>query len=139
MTDGQLRTMLVAVLIGVAAPAPAYAQSVTTGAFANTALIESQLHRGVSTQSDVQRLLGVPSGFGRTELAFPPSQAPEVPTAPGPRDIWYYDDVEITDMKSDGNTLNMKERQQILLVFFKAGVFDGYLWTSNALAATGGR
>ena len=136
----KLRAMLVAVMIGVTTHATAqYSGTITTGAFPNPSLIESQLRRGASTQSDVQRVLGVPTGTGRTEMAVPPSKAAQAPSGAGPRDVWYYDDIEITDMKSGGGTLEMKERQQILLIFIKAGVFDGYLWTSNASSATAGQ
>ncbi|CAN0628641.1 conserved exported protein of unknown function [Burkholderia multivorans] len=132
-----LHTLMLFSMIGFAMHATAqFTRSASSGAFPDPLLIESHLHRGVSTQNDVQRLLGVPSGLGRTEMAFPPSRQAEVPIGSGPRDVWYYDDIEISTMKAGGNTLDMKERQQILLIFFKAGIFDGYLWTSNALTST---
>jgi len=107
------------------------AQEVRSGAFPDTSLIEAQLHRGVSSKADVQRLLGVPNGMGRSEMALA-RRNDEVP-AEGPREIWYYENIEVTNAKSNEGVIDMKMRQQILLIFFRLNVFDGYLWTSNAL------
>lgn len=111
-----------------------YAQQFGTGAFPNTSLIEQQLKRGISTKADVQRLLGVPNGTGG--LGTPSGVLGVPPLGDGPREIWYYDDMEVTDMKSSDGVIAMNMRQQILLVFFKGEVFDGYLWTTNALTPT---
>lgn len=58
------------------------------------------------------------------------------PLGEGPREIWFYDDLEITDVKSRGGVATMNIRQQILLVFFKGDLFDGYLWTTNVVKPT---
>ncbi len=108
-----------------------HAQTVGTGVFPDTALIEQHLRRGVSKKDDVQRLLGVPNGTGRSEIARPEGKG-EQPMGNGPREIWYYDNIEVTDTRSGAGTIDMSLRQQILLVFFKMDIFDGYLWTSNA-------
>jgi hypothetical protein len=115
---------------------PLYAQTVTTGAFVNTAQIERQLTRGASKKADVQKLLGIPGGTGQLDWMPPPGETPPALGA-GPRDIWFYNDIEATDMQSspDGY-VTMKVRMQILLVFFKGDVFDGYLWSTNELAPT---
>lgn len=85
--------------------------------------IETALKRGVSTKMDVQRLLGTPKGFGETLLAG----------YPGSRDIWFYDDIEMTDFKSAGQgAYEVKVREQVLLIYFDKEVFDGFLWFSNA-------
>jgi len=97
------------------------AQKVTTGAFTHVSGLDSQLKRGVSTKMEVQRLLGAPNGFG--DAIFP--------TDSTPRKVWYYEDIEATDYKSEEGFLKMNMRQRILLIFFKKGVFDGYMWSSN--------
>jgi len=106
------------------------AQEMRSGAFPDTSVIETQLHRGASTKTDVQRLLGVPNGMGRSEMALPPRN--DEVLAEGPREIWYYENIEVTNAKSNEGVIDMKMRQQILLIFFRLNVFDGYLWTSNA-------
>jgi outer membrane protein assembly factor BamE (lipoprotein component of BamABCDE complex) len=97
------------------------AQKVTTGAFTKIDSLDN-LKRGVTTKMDVQRVLGAPNGFGGAIL----------PTDPEPREVWYYEDIEGTEFKKEGEIMRMKMRQQILLIFFERGVFDGYMWTTNA-------
>ena len=82
-----LITMLLAgTLVAGCAPAP----KVTTGAFTQVNRLESGLQRGVSTKMDVQRVLGTPKGFGNAAL----------PTDQRLREVWYYDDIEVTGVKS---------------------------------------
>ncbi len=103
---------------------------VTTGAFTQTSRLESELQRGVSEKMDVQRVLGTPKGFGHTVLPFNPK----------PHEVWYYDDIEITDITGEGNgVFRAQVRQQILLVFFEQekGVFNGFMWFSNTGRTTG--
>jgi hypothetical protein len=96
---------------------------VTTGVFPPVGTLEKEIQRGISTKMDVRRLLGAPNGFGSAVF----------PTDPHAREIWYYDDIEMTDFKSEaGGVLRVNVRQQILLVFFKNGVFDGFMWFSNS-------
>ncbi|HUZ75435.1 MAG TPA: hypothetical protein VMU87_20825 [Stellaceae bacterium] len=87
---------------------------VSTGAFRSTGQIETKLKRGVSTKTDVLSLLGVPNGPGSWLLPA---------LDPSPREIWYYE-----DMAMSGSTLRM----QMIFVFFKGNLYDGYLWTSGA-------
>lgn len=96
-------------------------QKITTGAFTKIDRLDKQLQRGVSTKMDVQRVLGAPNGFGGAML----------PTDPKPREVWYYEDVEGKDFKMKGDIMIMNMRQQILLIFFERGVFDGYMWSTN--------
>ena len=98
------------------------ATKATTGAFTNVSNMDQQLKRGVSTKMEVQRLLGAPNGFGSSVL----------PTDPRSREVWYYEDIEGTDYKSEEGIVTMNMRQQILLIFFEKGVLDGYMWTSNS-------
>lgn len=99
-----------------------------TGAFPKVGAIESHLKRDVSTKADVQRILGVPNGGGGALLPGYGERSEQVE----PYQIWYYEDIEVTDVKSEGGVMNMKTRQQILGVFFKGEVFHGYVWTSNS-------
>ena len=115
---------------------PVHAQTVGTGAFVKTAAIDKELRRGVSTKTDVQKLLGIPSGTGQLNWMLPPGESPP-PLGAGPRNIWFYNDITATDMEqSEDGVITMKSRMQILLVFFKGDLFDGYLWTSNVLTPT---
>lgn len=122
---------LMVLIFALSLPAtPLYAkQKFGTGAFPNTSVIEKHLKRGVSTKSDVQRFLGVPNGIGQSNMGSDFSRLATL--GQGPRKIWYYDDIETTDMKSENGVVKMNLRQQILLIFFKGEFFDGFLWTSN--------
>jgi hypothetical protein len=108
---------------------------VSTGAFRDTQGIESRLQRGVSTADDVRRLLGEPNGHGELLLSV----------LDGPRQIWYYEDVELTQAApvrmgsslGQANTIQLSLRQQILIVFLHGGRYDGVMWSSNSTAATG--
>lgn len=96
--------------------------SAGTGAFRNAAAVQTHLQRGVSTKADVQKLLGVPNGYGGSLFRNAPG---------GPREIWYYEDVEGTGASSRNDVMTLQMRQQILAIFFKGDAFDGYLWTNN--------
>lgn len=99
---------------------------VTTGAFTQVARIESEFKRGVSKKEDVQRVLGPPKGGG--SAIFPPDRRL--------REVWFYEDIEVLNATSPKpGILKVDVRQQILLVFFDEGVFDGYMWFSNATKA----
>ncbi len=103
------------------------ATKVTTGAFTQVGRIQGELTRGVSTKMDVQRLLGTPKGSGGAVL----------PTDSRPREVWYYEDIEMLKIKSEKEgPMRADMRQQILLIFFEKGVFDGFMWWSNAGTAT---
>jgi hypothetical protein len=108
---------------------PAIAQmAVGTGAFPKVDGIESQLKRGVSTKKDVQRILGIPNGSGGALLPGWGARSEQVDQY----QIWYYEDLEATDITSEENVMKMKMRQQILAVFFKGDLFHGYFWATNA-------
>ncbi|OGQ78600.1 MAG: hypothetical protein A3F90_05430 [Deltaproteobacteria bacterium RIFCSPLOWO2_12_FULL_60_19] len=104
------------------------ATKVTTGAFREVNRLETELKRGVSTKADVERVLGTPNGSGHAIL----------PTDPRPREVWYYEDFEVTGTRAAGRgVVLMDMRQQILLVFFEKEVFDGFMWSSNVHTAVG--
>jgi hypothetical protein len=97
-----------------------------TGVFPDPRPIEHKLVRGESTQADVKRLIGIPSGGGGALL---PGYGDKRETLE-PYDVWYYEDVGY-DMSSGEGAMVMDMRQQILMIFFKGGKFHGYFWTSN--------
>lgn len=122
MLDRLITTLLFAFLLVAAVP-PALAQTTTSGAFRNLSAIETTLLRGVTSKAEVRKQLGIHNGSGAARFA----------TLGGDeREIWYYEDVEITGAHSGEQGMKMDMRQQILLVLFKGDVVDGYLWTSNS-------
>ena len=101
---------------------PAAAQQLVVGAFPDTTRLDAQLKRGASTKTDVERLLGLPSGQGGALL--PPQHKTH--------EIWYYEEQQIKKITGEGRgVLRLDFQQRILLVFFEKGVFDGYIWFSN--------
>jgi hypothetical protein len=95
------------------------ASTTTTGPFTQTGRIESELERGVSTKRDVQRVLGTPKGSGGAVL----------PTDPRAREIWYYEDIKMANMRRDPDGyVHADLSLRILLVFFLDGRFDGFMW-----------
>ena len=121
--------LLSALIVGTLAAGCA-AEKLTTGAFREVNRLETELKRGVSTKADIERVLGAPNGSGHAVL----------PRDPRPREVWYYEDTEITGSKSLGYRrelgaefdLIMRDiRQRVLLVFFEKEVFDGFMWYST--------
>jgi hypothetical protein len=98
--------------------------------FRDTKLLETELKKGTSTVEDIKRILGEPTGSGAVFLA----SANQPPT-----DLLFYQDIEATGMKvSDAKgAIELEFRQQILVVFVRDGLFDGFMWFSNSEAATG--
>lgn len=94
-----------------------------SGAFRDAGAIGTTLTRGVASKADVQKLLGVPNGYGSSLFINVPG---------GPRDIWYYEDVAVEGMRSERDVLKADVRLQMMLIFFKGDRFDGYLWTTNS-------
>jgi hypothetical protein len=97
----------------------------TTRAFTEVPHLANHLKRGASTKSDVQRFLGPPMGFGNAIF----------PTDPTTREIWLYEDIELTDVTL-GDVSRVNLRQQFLLVFFNADVLDGFMWYSNVASGS---
>lgn len=122
-TSGFVLALALAASAGAAAAQPV----IGTGAFPDARAIETRLKRGVSTKSDVQRVLGVPTGAGGALLPGFGTESEKLAAY----QIWYYEDIELTDIKGEERVLTMKMRQQILAVFFRGEVFHGYFWTSN--------
>ena len=84
----------------------------------NFSVLETDLHRGISTMDDVRRLLGEPNGSGGMLL---------LPRDPKPLNVWFYEKIEIA---AEGNQIDIN--QDVMLIFFKGGRFDGYWWFSDA-------
>lgn len=99
----------------------------TVEAFRDTRLLETQLKKGISTVEDVKRVLGSPTGSGAAFLASVQQH---------PQEMWFYQDIELTDIKALQGQLDLKIRQQILIVFIRDGMFDGFMWFSNAESTT---
>lgn len=83
----------------------------------NYAALTETLQRGISTPLDVKKALGEPKGSGGFLY----------PTDAKNQTLWFYEKMKIDT--SGGKT---DVRQDVLLVFFKAGRFDGFLWFSDA-------
>jgi hypothetical protein len=132
--SGSMRRLerIVVVLVAMAAAAPTVraeeTPSTPLGA-ARIVLLEARLHRGLSTKTDVQQLLGPPAGSGGAEL-------------PGDsirRDIWYYGNIEVTnehpELWSNSELVVVATRaQRTLLIFFEGDLYSGYLWISYPAA-----
>jgi len=124
--EGRLKVCLPFVIVFCCAVLAGCATGVTTGAFTQVSLVDRELRRGVSTKMDVQRMLGAPNGFGGAVF----------PTDTHQQEVWYYDDIEATDYKTEPDGfMKVSVRQQILLIFFKGGLYDGFMWYSNKVAA----
>ncbi len=95
--------------------------------FRDTRILETRLTRGTSTTGDIRRLLGAPTGSGAVFLAN---------VQHAPQEIWFYQDIELTDMKALKNEIDLKIRQQILIIFVRDQLFDGFMWFSNEDEAT---
>lgn len=120
--------LLLAALLALAAGPSSAQMALGTGAFPKVGDIETQLKRGVSTKSDVQRVLGIPNGSGGALLPGFGDRSEQFDTY----QIWYYEDIESTDITSEENVMKIEMRQQILAVFFEGDVFNGYFWATNA-------
>jgi hypothetical protein len=119
-----LLPIVLACLAACAGEPPAYS---TREAFTDTRLLETRLTKGKSSVSDVKRTLGEPSGSGALYLPR---------TSPHAYDVLFYQDVALTDMKAKAGQIDVRMRQQILVVYIRDGVYDGFTWFSNAEQAT---
>lgn len=121
---------LVALLPGGAhAQQPRSWAAATAQAFQNVGRIETQLRRGISTQEDVRRLLGVPTGNGGALF----------PTMTRTDQVWSYENVEMELVGSSNDptpAVKAKQRWEVILIFFDGNIYDGFMWfTSGAETA----
>ena len=107
-------TLLVAIFLGACASQQAEQPSVP--AF-NYAALTTTLHRGISTAADVKAALGEPQGSGGFLY----------PTDTEEQTLWFYEKLKVN---TSGGKMDIQ--QDMLLVFFKAARFDGFLWFSDA-------
>ena len=101
-----------ALLLGAMLLAGCAVQTVKTQAFSRLDRLETEFKQGVSTKADVLTVLGEPDGSGGAIF----------PTASYGSDVWYYE-----ASRSSLSGINMN----ILLVYFRGEVFDGFMWFSN--------
>ncbi len=101
-----------ALLLGGMLLAGCAVQTVKSQAFSRLDRLEHEFKRGVSTKADVLTVLGEPDGSGGAIF----------PTASYGNDVWFYE-----ASRSSLSGINMN----ILLVFFRGEVFDGFMWFSN--------
>lgn len=90
-----------------------------TGAFRDADAATQAFTRGVTTKADVQQRLGAPNGEGAAQFW----------DEAAPREVWYYEDDRASgsELRLDG--VHTQAHQQILFVFFKGTLFDGYVWS----------
>lgn len=101
-----------ALLLGAMLLAGCAVQTVKSQAFSRLDRLETEFKQGVSTKADVLTVLGEPDGSGGAIF----------PTASYGSDVWYYE-----ASRSSLSGIN----QNILLVYFRGEVFDGFMWFSN--------
>ncbi len=85
-------------------------------------LLEAQLQKGISTEADVEQLLGKPIGEGGALSGLEPDR---------PRALWVYGEGGWSLIGLEGTTGRIHVDQQLLMVFFVDGRFDGYWWNSH--------
>jgi hypothetical protein len=109
--------MLILSLVGCSAPTHTTRQE----AF-NTDTLETTLKRGISTSSDIEAILGIPNGTG--SLLTPIDK---------PRKVMFYEkfDVDTSHMKRAPGYVEIDVKQDVLLIFLKDGLYDGFLWFSD--------
>jgi hypothetical protein len=112
-----LLVILVPFLFGACTSTKAKQPNVPTGPAFNYAAVTTTLKRGVSSPAEVKEAMGEPQGAG--EFLFP--------TDTKPRPIWFYEKV-----KFDVSGQKLDFQQDVLLIIFKDGRFDGFLWFSDA-------
>jgi hypothetical protein len=117
-----IKAVVILLMVGILTAQCASSATVRTGVFPDTSRITADLKRGSSSKLDVKQILGVPKGTGGALL----------PTDHRPKEVWLYDDLEVTGAVQRHGTIQIDMRQQILLIFFEKEVYDGYLWYTNS-------
>ena len=92
------------------------------GYFPEIEALENDFSRGHTSQEDVIEALGSPTGIG----------AAVIPPEHRVQQVFFFEDIEIEDMRSVGGEIVSDMRQRILLVMLTDGVYDGFMWYSNA-------
>jgi hypothetical protein len=113
---------LTALTVLMLAASAACTPSASVGRMPSVTPLTTDLVLGVSTRDDVRHALGDPSGEGGYSFIMDFR----------PRDVWFFHELKVTDMKAVHDTVVMNMRQRILLVFFDGDRYDGYMWYSSA-------
>lgn len=121
-----LRNLVYILLIVCFLPACA-TKKVVSGPFLKLSSIETDLKKGISSKMDVQRILGAPQGFGGAEF----------PVTKEEHEVWFYQNIQVDNIKSEQSYITMDMDQKVLLIFFTKGLFDGYLWFTGTIKGTG--
>jgi hypothetical protein len=116
-----LRSVIILLIsLAIHLPIICYSDMVSRDNPIDFALLKTDLQRGISTQDDVRRIFGEPTGSGDMQLLLP--------TNPVRRDVWFYEDLELSfDKKEKRNIF----QQGVLLIFFNGERYDGYWWFSH--------
>jgi hypothetical protein len=117
-----VKAVVLLLMVGILTVQCSSSATVRTGVFPDTNRISMDLKRWSSSKLDVERILGAPKGTGGALL----------PTEHRPKEVWLYDDLEVTGTAQSHGTILIDMRQQILLIFFEKEVYDGYLWYTNS-------
>lgn len=133
----KLAIPIITILSVASCAAPPPEHGMTVGAFLAVDQLEDKLTRGTSTKSDVERLLGKPTGRGAAFMALTDEAIAELiragQTRPNDkRELWFYDDVTANLLDSADGVIQMRMRMQMLMVYFLDNRFDGFMWFSNA-------
>ncbi len=102
-------------------------EKILAGPFLKLSSIETNLKKGISTKMDVQRILGAPQGFGGAEF----------PVKTEEHEVWFYQSIQVDNIRSQQSYITMDMDQKVLLVFFTKGLFDGFLWFTGTIKGTG--
>jgi hypothetical protein len=116
---------------------PAYAQGsfkttseAAAAAVRNASRFETEFKRGVTTQEEVRRVFGKPTGTGG---AF-------FPTARRPNEVWAYENVEmeiVGTSRDPSAAIQAKQRWDAVLIFFDGNLYDGFMWYTSGTEVTG--
>jgi len=79
--------------------------------------LTTTLQHGLSTTEDVRKALGKPNGSG--EFLYPNDTERLI--------VWFYDKIMVD---ISGGKMNLQ--QDILMIFFREDIFDGFLWYSDS-------
>lgn len=130
-----MHTLIASLMLGAAIGVAgllhgAAAQSVDLrgGYFPDVDLMERELRKGVSTKSDVEALLGPATGAGG-------ALSPRAPNEPA--EIWFYQEIGASLLGTEGGVMRMHAEQQILMIYFVGGIFQGFWWHEMGVPGEG--
>ena len=122
MSSALKLAFLTFLLVALSGCATAPATGGRAGFMPDIELLEAQLQKGISTKADVEQLLGKPIGEGGALSGLEPDR---------PRELWVYGEGGWSLIGLEGTTGRIHIDQQLLMVFFVDGRFDGYWWNSH--------